>query len=160
VPELARQIDVLPTVLELLGLPIPPGLAGRSLGPALRGQALGAVGALSELDLSGLRFDSWRTERWRLIRQAPDGAPRLYDLATDPGERNDLAAQHPDVTAALVAELERAKAAGRERASLFGATRALTLTPAIQDELAGLGYTGAEAPGQPENEAPGEDGGR
>jgi arylsulfatase A-like enzyme len=155
VPELARQIDVLPTVLELLDLPVPPGLAGRSLAPALRGAALGEAGALSELDLSGLRFDSWRTQRWKLIRPGPDGPPRLYDLAADPRETCDVAAQHPDVTAALTAELERAKDAGRARARLFGAARELTLTPAIQDDLAGLGYAGAE-PGLPEDGEEGE----
>jgi choline-sulfatase len=45
VQELARQIDVLPTVLELVGFPpVPPGLvAGRSLVPAMKGQTQDAV---------------------------------------------------------------------------------------------------------------------
>jgi arylsulfatase A-like enzyme len=148
VDALARQIDVLPTLLELAGLPVPPGLAGRSLVPAMRGEALSEVGALSELDINELYLDSWRTPRWRLIR-GRDEPPRLYDPAVDPGETRDVAAQHPGEVAALLAELERAKEAGRERAALFRVARALTLTPGIRDDLEGLGYAGEEedAPG-------------
>ena len=31
---------------------------------------------------------------------------QLYNIATDPGEKNDLAEQQPDLTAELVAEWE------------------------------------------------------
>jgi len=157
VQELARQVDVLPTVLELAGIPVPPGVAGRSLVPAMHGRARVAVGALAELDLSGLVFDSWRTQRWRLIRPGRDGVAQLYDLDADPGETNDVAAAHPEVAAELAAELARAKAAGRERARHFGGARELTLTPGIQQDLEALGYAGADdGNATPE----GEDGGR
>ena len=157
VQELARQVDVLPTVLELAGIPVPPGVAGRSLVPAMKGEAGEAVGALAELDLSGLVFDSWRTQRWRLIRPGRDGVAQLYDLDADPGETNDVAAGHPEMAAELAAELARAKAAGRERARHFGGARELTLTPGIQQDLEALGYAGADdGNATPE----GEDGGR
>lgn len=149
VRELARQIDVLPTVLELLGLTAPAGLPGRSLRAALRGQPLAAperFGALAEHDNHNpkTQLDGWRTERYRLIRAGLEGPPRLYDLAADPGEQQDVAAQHPDVVQELLEELERAKAAGAERARLFGVARAVTLTPGLQDALDGLGYGGED----------------
>jgi len=150
VNELVRQVDVLPTVLELVGLSIPSALAGRSLVQALRGNAMDEIGALSELDNSNLLFDSWRTERWKLIRSGADGARQLYDLAVDPLETTDVAAQHPDVTTALLAELERAKYAGRERARLFGTAREVALTPGIQNDLEALGYAGKDERGVPE----------
>jgi arylsulfatase A-like enzyme len=146
VPELARQVDVLPTVLELVGLSTPPGLAGHSLVPLMKGAgAAPTAGALAELDIGPLLSDSWRTERWRLIRTgaAEERVVRLYDLVADPRETKDVAAEHPDVVQALLAALEAAKAAGRERAKLFETTT-LGQTPATQDDLHGLGYVGEE----------------
>jgi arylsulfatase A-like enzyme len=148
VPTLARQVDVLPTVLELTGLPIPTGIPGRSLVPAMRGEppATGGpeLGALSEVDNNYHTMDAWRTERYRLIRSSLDGSLQLYDLEHDPEERNNVAAAQPDVADRLLAELERAKEAGRERAKLFGAAQSVTLTPGIRQDLEGLGYGGDE----------------
>ena len=42
-----------------------------------------------------------------------DPAGQLYDLAADPGETKNLAAENPEKLAALRAELERTQAAGR-----------------------------------------------
>jgi arylsulfatase A-like enzyme len=36
---LAQHVDLLPTVLEFLGVPAPPGIEGRSLWPLIRGEA-------------------------------------------------------------------------------------------------------------------------
>ena len=48
---------------------------------------------------------------YKIINTAPLGEPgttpwQLYDLATDPGERHNLAAERPDVVAELVAQWE------------------------------------------------------
>ena len=40
---------------------------------------------------------------------------RLYDLATDPGEKNDLSEKHPDIAKKLIAELEAHLTRGRTR---------------------------------------------
>jgi len=44
-----------------------------------------------------------------------DPAGQLYDLARDPGERENLAARHPDRVKEMAARLERIKQAGRSR---------------------------------------------
>ena len=52
---------------------------------------------------------SVRMGRWKLNLSAPEGLPRrewLFDLAADPGERQDLAAQRPDKLAELRTALE------------------------------------------------------
>lgn len=139
VTETVRQIDVLPTVLELVSLPSAAGLPGRSLVPALRGQNLSEMGALSELANGAYHLDSWQRGRFKLIRDGKGGA-RLYDLTSDPLELSDVAAQHASELKALLGELDDAQAAGRERAKLYGGARELAFTPGQQDDLDKLGY--------------------
>jgi arylsulfatase A-like enzyme len=150
VRDLARQIDIVPTVLALLGLPAPEGLPGRSLLPALRGAPLvtpPGFGALAEHDNHNpaTRLDGWRTDHHRLILSGSEGDARLYDLVADPHEQHDIAAQNPALVEALRAELERAQAAGVARAGLFGLARQTTLTPGVEDDLRKLGYGGSAA---------------
>ena len=94
----ARSIDVLPTILDLLGVAAaaPPGLPGRSLAEAIRGGAAGpAPPSYAETLFPRLHFDcadlrSVRVGGWKYI-DAP--RPELYDLRADPGERANLFAR-------------------------------------------------------------------
>lgn len=107
-------LDLMPTLLTIAGID-----------PAT------TVGPLDGIDLSRFLFDDqplpndrslfWhfphytnqgsrpaaaiRQGNWKLLRQWEDGSHELYDLASDLGETTDLAAQHPQVTARLAAEL-------------------------------------------------------
>src|SRR5262249_41240153 len=103
VPEVVRQIDLVPTLLELVGLPAVSDLAGRSLLPALRGAAVDERPALAELQRGPHPMESLRTQGFKLIRTTADGRAELFDLAADPQELTDVAAQNP----AKVAELTR-----------------------------------------------------
>ena len=93
------QIDLFPTLLELLGQPVPEGLHGRSLAPCLR-EAVG--GGKAEAALAGHASDCVIVEQhfsrsirspdgWRYSMYAPTGEWELFDLNTDPGERINLA---------------------------------------------------------------------
>ena len=42
-----------------------------------------------------------RVGKWKLIERLEDGRVHLYDVIRDLGERDDVAAQHPDVVARL-----------------------------------------------------------
>jgi len=95
--------DILPTIAELCGAPLPPDIDGLSLVPELLGAA--AAGRPQAQH----RYLYWefvgqvavREGNWKAI-QPKAGAPwELYDLARDVSERNDLAARHPDVLARL-----------------------------------------------------------
>ena len=46
-----------------------------------------------------------RRGKWKLLLRYEDGRHHLYDLAADPGERDDRAEAEPDRAAALRAEL-------------------------------------------------------
>lgn len=100
-----ESVDVVPTVLDALGVPAPAHrLEGTSLVPLLRGEAPAAWRgfAYSELDYSyrharlALRKDvhqcrafSLRTPRWRYVYWL-DEPEQLYDLDADPDEFRDL----------------------------------------------------------------------
>lgn len=104
VDDLARAVDILPTVLQASGLPLPDHLSGRSL---LEGRA--AQFSIFEIQ-EGRGFLADNDHK--LI--ALEGEPMLFDLAADPNERNDLAAEMPDRVAELLAEIERVLASRRE----------------------------------------------
>jgi arylsulfatase A-like enzyme/Flp pilus assembly protein TadD len=105
VTDQVRIVDVMPTLLELLEVPVPKAVQGTSLLPLARGQRL-QLTALSESWFPRFHY-GWselvaiQDERFKLIR-----APRreLYDLERDPRETQDLAASDPG----RVETLERA----------------------------------------------------
>lgn len=83
-------IDLLPTVLSAMDIPRPPRLRGRDLGPLLAGTAPPGDGlAYAETDEQALVA----TKDLRLVCARRLGACRLFDLATDPAQQRDVAAE-------------------------------------------------------------------
>jgi choline-sulfatase len=85
-----RTIDILPSVLDLLGAPVPAQLDGESMKPYLTGKSAPARIAFGETDYP-LRFGwaplrSVRSEGFKLI-EAP--RPELYELHSDAAELNN-----------------------------------------------------------------------
>lgn len=116
VTEPVRHVDVVPTVLDLLGVAPPPGLAGRSLVELMRG------GGGS--DAPAAYFEALSTSinrRWAPLYGLRDGSlkyvelplPELYDLTEDPGEARNLAASRPRELELMKARLERLRANDR-----------------------------------------------
>ncbi|NRQ36741.1 arylsulfatase [Nonomuraea sp. NN258] len=104
--------DVLPTLADLAGVPVPAPLDGRSF----RGLLTGAgVPERDHLVWNRPRkVQAIRRGRWKAIRFAPNiagagpaGRVELYDLDTDREERHDLAGERPELTADLLARLDR-----------------------------------------------------
>jgi len=116
----SENVDLWPTVLQLVGLPALPDPDGQSLVP----QIVAAAGGASEADAEGIAIahldQSWGVERqrsqpmvaftegrWRLIYRAR--APKraeLYDKWQDPREQQDLADDRPEVLADLKTKAE------------------------------------------------------
>lgn len=99
----AGTLDILPTVLSLVGLPAPAvPLDGIDLTPIL-GRRLGTRP-------SGMGFlhgaaQAWSEGPWK-VHRAGDGSVALYDLERDPGEAENLAEEHPEVLAGLLERLD------------------------------------------------------
>lgn len=151
VKELARTVDVVPTLLDVLDVDarkLP--LQGRSLGPLLRGEASQDAPWLAfshaRRVAPGQRAQfTIRDDRWRLIDEPDTGRRWLYDGLVDPHEGSDTAATHPEEVARLVRLLARQRAADRwlQRA-LAAAPEVLELDEAARRELRGLGYVEGE----------------
>jgi arylsulfatase A-like enzyme/Tfp pilus assembly protein PilF len=86
-------VDVMPTVLDLVGLPPPPGIDGRSLARLVLHPAADSPGvAYSETYFTRFHFGwqhlrSLRDGQWKYI-EAP--TPELYDVQQDPGETRNV----------------------------------------------------------------------
>jgi lipoteichoic acid synthase len=88
-PQLASLIDVVPTVVDLLGLDPSPRHEGRSLlEPVPR-----TVRFFTD---QGVWRSGLRDGRWKVIEERDSGRAQLFDLITDPHEQNDLAATEPE----------------------------------------------------------------
>lgn len=134
VREPVQHIDFLPTLLDALRLPRPDGLYGRNLL-----EPLAPVPIFSYLHLDGPPRLSVSVDGWKLIVRREGGgfsAPQLFDLRSDPGEQDDLAARD-DVRRGYLATLLRRR--------LFGGGVELHAEEVIFDEnlrrnLEALGY--------------------
>ena len=78
-----RQIDVTPTVLELLGLPDLPGQVGTSVVEGTLRVQLAEVHGSSDLF-------SLRNESIKLLLHADEERFEMFDLSADPGETQDV----------------------------------------------------------------------
>ncbi|MBI3248626.1 MAG: sulfatase [Deltaproteobacteria bacterium] len=112
-PQLVRQIDALPTLLDLIGAPLPPDIHGQSLVPALLRHERLQLEAYLEAFLR-IRSDpkdrrvGWRTEEWKYL-YAPQNSrlpEELYHLPSDPRERKNLAPRRADVASDLKRRIE------------------------------------------------------
>jgi arylsulfatase A-like enzyme len=102
VEAVTRNIDVMPTVLELVELPVPDGVQGQSLVPAMRGGETDDGVVFAEAQIRAVRTVkslSFRARGWKYIEtMVPDTVgPELYDLAADPGELENLLESRPDM---------------------------------------------------------------
>jgi len=104
VSRLTAHLDLLPTLIEMCGLPKPPGVTfdGTSVLSLLKGQAGAWADRVLVTDSQRIeRPEKWRqsavmTDRWRLVN-----GKGLYDIHADPGQENDIAGAHPEVVQEL-----------------------------------------------------------
>jgi arylsulfatase A-like enzyme/Flp pilus assembly protein TadD len=135
----AGHIDLVPTVLDVLGLPPDTTLPGRSL-------RLAATGDADTRPIYLEAMDGWLTagaapavaiveDGWKLVATP---IPELYDLAADPGETRNAIAGSPARARRLRADLP-ALAAGA------GTAARVAVTPEVEARLRSLGYASGGA---------------
>ncbi len=151
VTDIARTVDVMPTVLELVGVPQADlKLQGRSLVPLLRGAQLEAAPSFSHSlareNAEGLLW-SVRDGTWRLVWNDHEQSGKLFDLGTDSGELLDVSAAHPKVAERLLGLLRaQCELDALFRAQASGPIGPYTLNEKELRELQELGYVGSSEP--------------
>jgi arylsulfatase A-like enzyme len=135
-----QQIDVLPTVLDYLALPLPDDLPGRSLLTATSGGAIDSLDVFAGTTLGRQNMEAVITGDWKVIRTKTSGTDRVeaYDLAADAAERADHSAQRP----VLLGYAREALAAWAGDATPQRAAAAAPAPdPALMERLRALGYS-------------------
>jgi arylsulfatase A-like enzyme/Flp pilus assembly protein TadD len=132
----ARHVDLLPTILDALALPVPAGIRGRSLLPSAAGEPDDVSPETYFEALSGQLNRGWAP----LYGVIQDGSkyidlpiPELYDLRADPQESKNLAATEPERLAGPRKLLESLR-------SIDPGSTASPESAEIRDRLLSLGY--------------------
>jgi arylsulfatase A-like enzyme len=106
--QMALNIDIAPTILEMVGLQTPEAMQGKSLTPLLAGRDTPWRTEFFCEHLLNNEFipqsEGVRTERWKYFRYRDHrDVEELYDLSADPMEKHNLAADpaHADQLAKL-----------------------------------------------------------
>jgi choline-sulfatase len=139
VDEQVRTTDIMPTILELLGIPAPASPDGTSLKPSILGTEAAHRTVFGETDYP-LRFGwaplrSVRNEGFKFI-EAP--RPEFYDLRSDPGELRNRYVPW-DTT---VQKLRKMLAELSAKSLPPGKPSPAAVSPGTIDELRALGYLG------------------
>lgn len=134
------QADVMPTILDLVGVDPPAAIDGRSLVPAIDGGALPARPVYFEA------LDAALTRNWAPLTGVVDGdwkyidlpEAELYDLAHDPHEQHNVIAAEPRRAAVLQETL------ASRRTATTAAARPSPLDADAAARLRSLGYAGVQ----------------
>ena len=135
----ARAIDVLPTLLELLGEKSSSLIQGTSMVPAFSGVTVPSGYSYEEtlypkINMGWSELRGIHTTHWMYVR-APK--PELYDLDKDPGELKNVIVAHPNEYRDLEAQLRSLSMVEN------GGTEKIVSTPMDQkttEQLRSLGY--------------------
>jgi arylsulfatase A-like enzyme len=152
------MIDVLPTLLDLTGLPRPDVMQGQSLAPLLLGRAgwqprpvifdefakdqeTGELHGLLEM-IDG----RWGASVWigpppvGWMEPRPTAAPMIYDIWADPLALHPINEQRPNLVKKYTTLLEEQWKAHQLLAKQFTPGGQMTLSPAQLERLRTLGY--------------------
>jgi arylsulfatase A-like enzyme len=157
IDETVGLVDVMPTILSLSRLPIPEEAQGQSLAPLLKTSVSSGSWkprpvftdrpAAPHFASPAPRANETFTvihEGWKLVwnTHRPAGAPEyeLYDHRRDPGDRQNVAAQHPDVVQRLSRLIAGWKQDSLRRKLPPDEVAGRDLRPEERERLRALGY--------------------
>jgi arylsulfatase A-like enzyme len=115
VEETVQNLDIMPTLLALSGIPIPERVQGRSLVPLLSGTANRALPAFTEHRVGPEEADAFSSFAmvldgkkliWNIDPPKGRSVHELYDHKADPLDLKNIAGEHPDLVRKMATELE------------------------------------------------------
>ncbi len=148
IEEPAMLIDLTPTILGALGIPLDPRMQGRNwLAPDSIERA-----TWSEIHDDFVHKYALRQDGWKLIWAPHDDEVdfpaenewELFDLTRDAGERSELSASEPERFRELRAQIEKQRTMLAEYGSRLGAMNESDLDENTRDMMKQLGYVDGE----------------
>ena len=129
--ELVTIMDLMPTLAHLGGVSLPPGhvIDGKNIWPLMRGEPNAESPYEVYFYYAGTWLQAVRSGQWKLHLARPEPRPgiygecapwlavntttleadQLFDLGQDVAEQHDVAADHPEIVAQLLAHAEQAR---------------------------------------------------
>jgi arylsulfatase A-like enzyme len=132
-----RLIDVAPTMCELAGVEPASTFFGESLAPLLSGAQPVHHTVLSQGNMWGPSGEAWRDTPYKIIREPSVSRTQLFDIESDPLEKNDLCERMSEVCRRMVSDLDVILQLLASRVGLGGPP---DLTTEQYERLQSLGY--------------------
>jgi arylsulfatase A-like enzyme len=155
-----QLIDVMPTVLDLLGLKIPDLIQGQSLAPFARGQSFQRRGQVMTSRYASPHAHGFVPENgtdtvalvdadWKLLyrdkaKEVSLNKVELYDRRSDRGETKNIAAQHPQEVDRMMTEIGKWMEAEKQIKSSLSRGPKATIDAKTLEQLRSLGYIGGK----------------
>jgi arylsulfatase A-like enzyme len=138
---MVSSLDIAPTIIQSAGAAVPPTMVGKPLGlgtgaPAPRDHSF------AESELEGNSLQAYRSGGMKVIHANP-GNPRglpehqLFDVASDPGEQQDLISTRTDVANKLTADMSAVQSHAE---SIAVESTGTSIDAASEERLRALGY--------------------
>jgi len=140
-------VDVMPTALQVLKIPIPSGVQGRSLLSLVMGRPSENTSNLYAESYPPLLHFGWnilRSVQWRGLKYIETTRPELYDTRADPGESHNLVGERQAIAQEMSERLQ-----GMVRRFTPGTGTSTSekepTDPALLESLRSLGYVAVTA---------------
>lgn len=140
IQENVRHIDLFPTILSAFGVPAPVSVQGRSLLPLLLDHPVEEVPVFSELLLDQYSRLSIVYDGYKLIDNGKGTKYELYDLRTDPLEKENVVSQEPIRFNYMRFVMNRWADEQARRKAVLKKPKGAVLDKETEDILKALGY--------------------
>ena len=107
IKELTQTVDILPTLLDLLGIPIPHQAQGKSAAPLINNEKSSPIHDYVFGQLPGVEISSIRSKEWQFIFHKLDGKKELYRLESDSKEQQNVFSENQGIALKLELTLKQ-----------------------------------------------------
>jgi arylsulfatase A-like enzyme len=137
IESVVESVDLMPTLLDLVGVPVPSGVQGESLVPLMLGAEVEGIAFGESPDFGVQRFAARAPFRFQLTGKRY--ITELYDFKQDPTEQHDLSEEFPLTVDQLYDEIKQWEKMTQEAAKRYEREQ-VPLDESTRDQLEALGY--------------------